>query len=345
MNSKVSGIIRLVAWSLAALILTAVLLVNIFDILPDSSKINAAAGKRANSSENKAADTMVSFAKSFDLSTWGSEMNFSGSWGVYKYDYSHKYIIAKDSVNASNIGNININWLHGEVSIYEYDGEDIKFYETSSTAADDELKMHYYIEGENLSIQYCASGTENNKLNNLTKELIIQVPHEYNIADINVKTLSSVDVEEISAGKINMNLVSGNADFFRVKADTIYVNTVGGKVISSETKVSSFCTNSVGGKIDIEGNFDSVKCDSVSGKIMVSSGAEVKKINASSVSGEVVVYLPENIGGFKSENESVSGGVESDFPVIYNKKSMTYGDGSADFNLSTVSGSIKILKY
>ncbi|MDD6847516.1 MAG: DUF4097 family beta strand repeat-containing protein [Oscillospiraceae bacterium] len=65
-------------------------------------------------------------------------------------------------------------------------------------------------------------------------------------------------------------------------------------------------------------------------------------IDMESVSGNVNITIPEKIGGFTADYDTVSGDFSTDFSVKTIGNSHTYGDGSAEFDFETVSGDIKI---
>ena len=66
-------------------------------------------------------------------------------------------------------------------------------------------------------------------------------------------------------------------------------------------------------------------------------------IEAETVSGEIILYLPEDTG-FTAELDSVSGEFKCDFEVSEKKDRYQSGDSSNYYEFDTVSGDVRIKK-
>ena len=64
-------------------------------------------------------------------------------------------------------------------------------------------------------------------------------------------------------------------------------------------------------------------------------------IDLDSVSGQLVVVLPENTG-FTAELDSLSGKMYSDFSTTYQDDTMCYLDGACKITMDSVSGNLRI---
>ena len=127
---------------------------------------------------------------------------------------------------------------------------------------------------------------------------------DIDVDSVKISTTSgSVRVEpdvKVRAADIAVTTVSGHAAV-SVCADTVSVTTVsGGQFISCDAhKVD---VNVVSGKVHVEGACDEWEASSVSGEVeLVCSAAPTKKVQISSVHGDVRLALPGEIRGFVAE--------------------------------------------
>jgi len=197
-------------------------------------------------------------------------------------------------------------------------------------------------------------------------ELVIRIPKG---ATLEVETVSaSISVEKVE-GELELESVSGSID---VHADAKYaeLSTVSGSIDVSG-KIASVDAESVSGGITLRetsgradvattsgditvdgGDFESVSCTSVSGGIEF-DGNPVGDgdFEFENFSGSIELTLPKDVDA-DFEMESFSGGIHSELGGHVDReefgpgKSMdvTYGDGSAEFSVSTFSGSIRVMQ-
>lgn len=133
---------------------------------------------------------------------------------------------------------------------------------------------------------------------------------ELDLDDVKVTTTSgSVRVEpdaKVRAGDITVTTVSGHATVSAC-ADTIAVTTVsGGQFISCDAhKVD---VNVVSGKVHVEGACDEWEVSAVSSTVeLLCTVAPTKKVQISSVHGDVRLALPGDIRGFVAESSGALG--------------------------------------
>lgn len=181
---------------------------------------------------------------------------------------------------------------------------------------------------------------------NHTKRLTVTLP----------KSIQKLD-------NFTLNTVSANSNITGISADKVKANSISG-IISAELtdKASSFQAgttsgemflnlasekvklNTVSGNITVEGELGEVDAESVSGEITIHSESKPSEIDVNTVSGDVVITMPEDTG-FNAKLSTVSGDLNCNFPVTTSKKNnITHGDGACDIDIDTVSGDLSIRK-
>lgn len=317
---KTSSVIRLVCWLVIACILVGVLVWGM-----GQSGFN------------------FSF---FPFSCVGREVQnirhnvLQGDVGAYSESNSYEVPLA-------SIETIDISWVDGSVSVVPYDGATIAFSESSLTGIPEKYALSYAVNGSTLTIQYSVSDINwNTDWWNLSKKLEVLVPKALagDFKNLRVDAVSaSVNVNDISGDKVGLSTVSGSIDATNVTANTLDLETASGSLKTTACTIDSVQANSVSGAIKLEGSFNTVLADAVSGSSSVKSSVCPTRVRMDTVSGACSLAIPES-SGFTARYSTVSGGFSCAFPATISNDRATYGDGSADFSFNTVSGSIQIVK-
>lgn len=273
----------------------------------------------------------------------GKWSGFSFGWTTYTYADADRYTPGNGSFKKDKVKNVDVNWVSGNITVEEHDSDEIVFSEENEEI-DEKYKMHYYLQGDTLRIQFCQSTRWDFFRRTPAKRLTVKIPKGYVFNELKVDATSSkTDVSNVNAKKIDVETVSGQLDISDVKADTLELETVSGSLAVKNAKADKVKFNSVSGKVGVNGDFVEVDGESVSGGIQVQSKNRIAKAKLEAVSGSVTLKIPE-LKGFSAKHESVSGSFNCEFPTTNSKKRVEYKDGSAEFDFETVSGSINILK-
>ncbi len=254
-----------------------------------------------------------------------------GSWGFgfggTTYADSSLYQAGGTTLAAADVRAVEVHWTSGDVRIAAYDGDTVQVSEQASGSLDTDKQLHWRLTDDGrLIVQYTASGWHWGVFRIPHKVLTVQVPRDMAKLDVVMLEVVSADatVEGMQTAKLDANSVSGEVTLREVQADTLDVETVSGNVTAS-------------------GRFERVDANSVSGEVSVASSVCPNRVDAETVSGSVELTIPEN-DGFTCELDSVSGDLQADFAATVSKSRMVYGDGSARFDVETVSGDVRIRK-
>lgn len=254
------------------------------------------------------------------------------------YKDSEKYTVGDTTYNASDIDEIEINWICGSVSIVE-SSENVLEIDEDSESLPDAQKIHSYVDGNVLRLQFCESGYLKH-IEPDHKNLVVEIPADCKIEINNVSATMSFN--ETNAKEIELNSVSGD-----VKADSLIVegkieiNTTSGNVGVSKVVADKFDYNTVSGDLVIPEFFaDKLTMASVSGDMNISVG-DINKIDFDTTSGNGVIDIPDD-SGLTLNKSTLSGNVKSNLEYSKNGDTFVFGNGEIKVSFNSVSGDISI---
>lgn len=255
-------------------------------------------------------------------------LDISNLFGGQSLDYDEEgFVIGGGEVDSQDVTDVKINWTAGQVNVIAYEGDQIEMEETSDTDLEQDYEMRYQLENGILRIQFAKSKVSFTGLfKSLNKELTLRIPEDFMLENIDIETTSAdVLLQELSAKSMSVNTVSGEIQGDNFVTDEMDGETVSGQIVWT------------GGTASI------VDLESVSGKIKVSFPAMPDNISIETVSGSILLGLPEN-DGFKVEYDKVSGDFDCEFNVKINKNAAIYKSSKSKIFMETVSGNLKIFK-
>ncbi len=287
-----------------------------------------------------------------DGNIFGFMHNFSFSTNIgvssRSYQNSEAYAIGGNSIAAQDINDIEVNWLAGNVKILAYEGDEITFSETSTSALTEAEKLRYLVKDGKLTIQFSAPSRGLRMFFNSTPEktLELKVPQQL-ATSLNRLMLDSVsaqlDLQNISAKELALYTVSGPIYLTNSSCNTLTAESVSGEIIFKAVSADTLTAENVSGAAELNGSFNDLDYESVSGSVSIDSEQALGNYQIETVSGSIKLAIPEN-PGFTVDYETVSGSFSCDFPTTSRKQQAIYKDGKALLDLETVSGSIKIIK-
>ena len=273
-----------------------------------------------------------------------TDLNF-GSWKVYGFGDSGKYIAGGGNVAARDIQSVEINWIAGSVDIALYDGDIIQFEEEGYSGDDEKYAMRYLVENGKLYIRFCAPQRGNRRfLQRYRKSLTVKFPRDLTLRDFQLNTVSAgIQMEGVRADDLDINSVSGTIKLKEINGDNIILKNVSGSINCIDISASALRANTVSGRIDVTAGVESATFKTVSGSVKLYAGDDARNINLKTVSGGIVLGLPEN-DGFTAQYSSVSGRFDCEFPIEMSGKRAIYRNGKRDIYLKTVSGGMRIVR-
>ena len=262
----------------------------------------------------------------------------------YKYKNAEMYTAGNAEIATEGINRIDVDWVLGDVSMVLWDGKTVSVSEIGDFA--DDKKVHTAVIDGALMIKFTASGNLGMKA--ASKSLTVKIPETMVLSGIAADTVSadvSIDMKT-EVKTVDIDTVSGSTDIRNLSGDSVGVDTTSGRITVSGATFVKAEFDSVSGRIEIDDSaLTGVDAETVSGKINCSfrEGAVLDELDFSSVSGDIELMLPANVG-FEAKLSSVSGDLNTDFACVRNGKIYTCGDGSIKISADTTSGDLTINK-
>lgn len=296
MNRRKSAIIRIVSWSIVAVILTGILVAGIGG------------------------------------SVWNWNFGGFSFFGINsgnRYADADKYRAGGGHIDGSDVTSLDINWVDARVTIEVYDGDTVRFSEKSKKNLSEKEQLHYYNKNGKLIIQYGKSEkhflTFGSGMKH--KELTIKVPE---------KTAAALE-------EIRVDTVTADTTITGMRTHNLRMDSASGDFAVGQCYADKVTGDTVSGNVTLEGSFQDINLDTVSGELRLDSDICPDKVRTDGVSGDVILVIPEN-DGFVYRKDSVSGSLDCEFQVSREEDRGTYKNGSAYFSFDTVSGDISIEK-
>lgn len=309
MNRRESAWIRIIAWSIAAAALFAILILGM---------------------------------------TGGFHGLNIGFHSGFTYRDAGKYKAGPGKIDGDQVKELDINWIDGSVKVQVYEGNTVQFYEKSSKKLKEKERLHYYNKNGRLIIQYQKSQRSLLSLGGRgKKELFIKVPEKTarDMGFVGVDTVSGdMWLEGIHADRINLDSVSGDTQMEGLSAAKLEMDSTSGSFTGRDLEVTDQLeSDTTSGSVKVEGSFAAIESDTVSGSMEIESSVCPRKVETDSTSGEVILIIPEN-DGFTYKKDSVSGSFQCDFEVSQQENKGKYKNGNASFRFDSVSGGVSIKK-
>ena len=280
----------------------------------------------------------------------------------YTYENGDKYT-AGDREITENIENIDIDYLSGNVKVTGSDSDSVLIKETCNIELDDKRKVHTWVDGNTLYVRYCASANRLD-LNNLKKQLVIELPQSVDLNDVKVEVSSAdVNCSELVAQNVNVSASSGDiavdmeADVFKIHAssgnifltphgnsENIELDTSSGNIDVIMDSAEKMSASASSGCVTVDaGSVKEFKARMSSGDGQFSFRDVPENMDIEASSGNVTIYLPE-AADLTADFDVTSGKVN--YEQAFAKEGDTYvcGSGQNQMKVHTSSGDINVKK-
>ncbi len=304
---KTNAIVRIILWSLLAVILSGILIAGLV------------------------VGPLIEIGSQIEWDKIGVNFDDSG------------YSVGETDID-EDISSVEIHWVAGSVKVEPFDGDKIEIRESGYAKESD--KLRYRVTDGRLVIRFSKSNVFFIFGVRPPKDLVLRLPRSI-AADLKALEIESVSAGvfagDLNAGELNVKSVSGSIELDGITAGKADLESVSGSINASHLKTETLDTNNVSGGTEIYGDIQRVDAEAVSGKITVSSETAMQSAEINTVSGAITLYLPDG-SGFTAKHETVSGRINSDFAFTTAGKKYTCGDGKCEIDAETVSGDLNIRK-
>lgn len=255
------------------------------------------------------------------------------------------YAPGSSEIPADKVKSLDIDWNSGSVEFSKAKDEKITF---SEDAGENDQMLWLLDSDGTLHIRF--SKYENTFFgifqNNVSgsKNLTVNIPANKSFETVGID-LAGADfsADMLAADELDIDSASGNIFFGSFSSNLASVETVSGNIRLSGSVDNKLTAESVSGDAKIYADFAEANLETVSGKYEIYLGEKAKKLSSESVSGCVTALINKGINGFTLDRDNISGSITNEFSVASENDKMTFGDGSTEISIETVSGDV-ILK-
>lgn len=301
------------------------------------------AGRIANSHLFNGGDTRVDSSATKNYKDLKNDFSADGSY----------------SVTMKDLKELHIDWISGSVMVELIDGDTIRIQEVANKAIKEKDALRFGTSGGTLRIQACKK----NYIGKLpSKDLVVYLPRSLaeGLQECEIDTVSAaVTLGELRLEELEIDTVSGKIMLSAIAAEEAQVDTVSGQAALLDCSFDSLRFDSVSGEIRVSGTAKKVKASSVSGameltlltcrdiRVNTMSGPVTmtlteapRELNVDTTSGEIWLALPTD-ASCTIHLDAMSGKLYLNDEAISSKE-ITLGDGSAAYDVDSMSGSVYV---
>jgi len=269
--------------------------------------------------------------------------NFSLGFSSFRYN-DEGY--SKGNLNTgAEIDTFKIYWIGGKIDISSYDGSEIEAVESSDYNIDKENTMRYLIDDGTLTIRARKPGFLFPLSKKQNKTLTIRIPQSLagKISLLQIDSVSAgVRLSDVSAQKFRLDNVSGDVTLSNGELGVIDIDNVSGKIECKGITADSLMMDTFSGECKFNGSVKKIDFDSFSGGIDIHSSVVPEEIDTDTFSGDAIFRIPKG-PGFTAHLDTASGDLNCNLPTVISGKALKQGDGSAKYEFESFSGDASLI--
>lgn len=234
------------------------------------------------------------------------------------------YTLGGGSIS-QQIGEIDVEWLDGDITIEYYDGSEVLLSETADKPLDSLTTLCYRVAHNELSVCYSKCRKhEKGQTDSLNKRLLIRLPQGTRLDDVSVDgvnvtlNMRGIDCKDIDVDGVDMTLNLADMSCGSISADGVNAALDLREVRCKE--------------LDVDG---------VEAHILAVFSQLPDEISADGLSATVSLSVPED-AGFTIEMDGLAKELTSDFPVSHKDGKDIIGDGRCSVNMDGMNSQLVI---
>lgn len=231
----------------------------------------------------------------------------------------------KDTFPASEISELEIDWVAGEILIQPGNSDQITVREDNVN--DDKYAMVLRQSGNELKITFCEESLNNfigfGSTNELSKDLTITVPRDWLCETLDIEcAAATLEVNDMTIREVDFDGASGACEFENCTVEEMDIDTASGD-------------------IRFIGSLEMLDCDAASASVFAVLTNTPSRLDIDSMSGDLEIVLPQN-AGFTLSMDTMSGDFQSDFETTMKNGNYVCGDGRCRINVDALSGEVML---
>ena len=285
-----------------------------------------------------------------------------GKRGVPGFLDNGKYTVGGASLDAA-VENLDIDWTDGSVTIAYHGRNTVEIAETARGPLSEKETLRWRLDGTTLRIRYAEPTLFS--VRSLKKDLTVTLPEGVALGEVSIDATSAdVVVPELRTGAFAADLTSGDLRAVLESPRTVTVSATSGKVeLEQRGDADSVRLSGTSGDFQVSlGTVGTLRASTTSGTVRVGAASAAdaglestsgtiavalgsfRRLDIETTSGTVTAAIPSR-PGFRAEIDTTSGVVESDIALKRSGSSYSCGDGSADVEIDTTSGSVHLTEW
>ena len=233
----------------------------------------------------------------------------------------------KSIFSPTDIREIEIEWVAGDILIQSADTEEITVKEDGYSNPEDAMILRHH--EDTLKIQFCEDAIDGMGIgfnnSDITKDLTILVPRDWELGSLEIDCASAtVEVNHMIIREVDFDGASGTCEF-------------------EECTVEEMDIDTASGDIRFIGNLGMLDCDAASASVYAVLTNTPSRLDMDSMSGDLEIVLPSD-AGFTLSMSTMSGSFETEFETTQKHGNHICGDGRCRINLDALSGDVIIRK-
>ncbi len=238
---------------------------------------------------------------------------------------------------------IDIHWPVGRVTVKPHGSDTVSFSEESAKELTDDARLHYWLDGATLHIQFCQEGKW--LLDEMEKDLTVLVPEGLALAEVEVNSLSAeVCLDGLRADRLTVDTTSGDMRLMGCAVtEQVSISTIsGGLEAELSQPLEEFSGDSTSGSFQISAPaIENFTFSSISGSVSLGADEAPKALDIQTTSGNIDLALPED-AAFTLDYDATGGDLSSDFPYITESGRYIFGNGTGEYVIGAISGDVRI---
>ena len=253
------------------------------------------------------------------------------------YPDADKYLVGNQTYTTS-VNNINIDWAFGKVTLISDETITGAIVKEENNLPEVE-KVHSYLRGSDLLIEFFASGHRGTNINSKDKELYLTYnPNDIKVFDISSTSASVIAPKLTASEKVEFSLTSGDVTVEGINSPKTNIVLTSGVVNIKELSSDTLSIKATSGTVDIKNiNVPEIDANMTSGNLFLSL-AKFNKGKLDMTSGEANIALPDD-GAIVSIHKT-SGTVVASRECTISGDQYIFGTSEAKMDINITSGKV-----
>ena len=240
------------------------------------------------------------------------------------------YTVGEASVSGE-VRELDVSWLSGSVTVELTDGDAVTLREEPQPESSD-ARMRWKLKDGKLTVYSQKSGLT---IPTRAKQLTVGIPAS-RAAKLQKLSLdlsaATASLPALTLRELELDSVSGSVTLMGGSYENLDFDSTSGDLTVTDAA----------GSLTLDGAFETIDFDTTSGALHLTTSILPQDISCDTVSGGVMLTLPEN-GGFSATLDSVSGDLTVDgFAGSLHRDEFVYGQGGPAYEFDSVSGDVHI---